>query len=231
MKIFRRSPPNREIEFTWHRERGGAGEKGGPSLATVFKYYYCSPYRSRSFPTRNTFPRHLPSIGSSVLVYLSRKRTRSGICPSSARLQRGKRYSRRDSIRSSRNKSTPFFFVLETRVNRTNRCGILHSKRVNRFPITRRTRDFSRGDTKFEEFDSGSRVAAPLIFQSSDPWISRLVGCLTISRSTVLAVVTAIPPSSCHEFSRAKRRRDVSEGDSSGADYPFFQSLLFLNER
>lgn len=79
MKIFRRSPPNREIEFTWHRERGGAGEKGGPSLATVFKYYYCSPYRSRSFPTRNTFPRHLPSIGSSVLVYLSRKRTRSGI--------------------------------------------------------------------------------------------------------------------------------------------------------
>lgn len=136
MKIFRRSPPNREIEFTWHREReGGAGEKGGPSLATVFKYYYCSPYRSRSFPTRNTFPRHLPSIGSSVLVYLSRKRTRSGICPSSARLQRGKRYSRRDSIRSSRNKSTPFFFVLETRVNRTNRCGIPVEKRTIKFLI------------------------------------------------------------------------------------------------
>lgn len=31
-------------------------------------------------------------------------------------------------------------------------------------------------------------MAAPLIFQSSDPWISRLVGCLTISRSTVPAV-------------------------------------------
>lgn len=199
-------------------------------MATVFKYYYCSPYRSRSFPTRNTFPRHLPSIGSSVLVYLSRKRTRSGTYPSSARLQRGKRYSRRDSIRSSRNKSTPFFFVLETRVNRTNRCGILHSKRVNRFPITRRTRDFSRGDTKFEEFDSGSRVAAPLIFQSSDPWISRLVGwlhCSTPLFPSSLLLFLLLPATSFHAR-KVKRRR---EGDSSGADYPFFQSLLFLNER
>lgn len=92
-------------------------------------------------------------------------------------------------------------------------------------------------------------MAAPLIFQSSDPWISRLVGCLTISRSTVPAVVTAIPPSSCHEFSRAQSekktrgrfvgcglsvfsipsfsQREISKGTKPGP----IPSLVFILER
>lgn len=75
--------------------------------------------------------RVIPFVISPIVVLRStppfiRKRTRLGIRPDR---ERGKRYSRRGSIRtgrSSRNKSTPFsFFALETRVNRIAQTGAI----------------------------------------------------------------------------------------------------------
>lgn len=126
MKIFRRSPPNREIEFTWHREREGERRERKedrhwpPYLSIIIARHIALDLSQRV----------IPFVISPIVVLRStppfiRKRTRLGIRPDR---ERGKRYSRHGSIRtgrSSRNKSTPFsFFALETRVNRTNRCDI-----------------------------------------------------------------------------------------------------------
>lgn len=127
MKIFRRSPPNREIEFTWHREREGERRERKedrhwpPYLSIIIARHIALDLSQRV----------IPFVISSIVVLRStppfiRKRTRLGIRPDR---ERGKRYSRRGSIRtgrSSRNKSTPFsFFALETRVNRIAQTGAI----------------------------------------------------------------------------------------------------------
>lgn len=76
MKIFRRSPPNREIEFTWHREReGGRGRKEDrhwpPYLSIIIARHIALDLFQRVIPFLVTSPR---SGRASSFIYLANVR-------------------------------------------------------------------------------------------------------------------------------------------------------------